>query len=446
MTLHDVQGPVLRPGTEEYDAERTGFQLAGPHRPEVIVGAVDAADVRAAVAHAAAHRLPVAVQATGHGLPRGAAGGMLISTRRMTGITVDPAARTARVEAGVLGRDLVAAAAEHGLAPLNGSAPTVGAVSYMLGGGIGLLARTHGFAADHVRAVEVVTADGRLRTVDAGSDPDLFWALRGGRANFGVVTALEIDLLPVSRIYGGGLYFDTEHVPAVLEAYREWTGAVPDEMTSSVALVPFPDLPHLPEPLRGRHAAHVRIIYAGDAAAGRRLVAPLRAVADRLIDTVGDMPYADNATIHNEPPTPMGYHSDHALVSALTPEILAALRGTVGERIITEVRHLGGALAKPPAVPNAVGHRDAQFLVGVLSPLPPGTGVAGVRPRHAEIMDALAPWDVGRSLNFLYGDNAGEEQVRLAYEPDDHQRLAELKAVHDPDDLFRLNHHISPAS
>jgi hypothetical protein len=444
-----VRGPVFTPGDDGYDDERIGFQLAGPHRPALIVGAEDADDVRAAVEFAAANGLPIAVQATGHGLPLPTDGGLLISTRRMNGLRVDPAARTASIEAGVRWEQVVAEAARHGLAPLNGSAPSVGAVSYTLGGGVGLMARRYGFAADHVRAIDVVTADAGLRHVTAESDPELFWALRGGRANFGVVTRLEIDLMPVSRLYGGGLYFDGDLVPEVLDTYRQWTAAVPDEMTSSVALIPFPDVPAVPEPLRGRHIAHVRIIHAGDAATGERLVAPLRAVGSRLIDTVADMPYAACGSIHNEPATPMAYHASHTLLYGLDADAVQKALDLVGpggpEPCVMEIRHLGGALAKPPAVPNAVGNRDAEFIAGFLAKAGPDTDMDSVRSLHRRLLEPFAPRAAGRCLNFLYGENAGADHVRAAYDPDTYRRLADLKAVHDPNDVFRLNHHIPPA-
>lgn len=445
-----AHGPVLLPGDEGYDAERTGFQLADPHRPDVIVGATSRDDVHAAVEFAAANGSPVAVQATGHGLPMAANGGLLISTARMNGVRVDPASRSAWLDAGVRWQQGMDAAAPHGLAPLSGSAPQVGAVSYTLGGGIGLLARRYGYAADHVRRIEVVTAEGgtaRLRQVSAEQEPELFWALRGGRNNFGVVTGLEIGLVPVGTIYGGGLYFDAELVPEVLRTYREWTGTVPDEMTSSVAMIPFPDAPGAPEPLRGRHIAHVRIAFAGTAEAGERLVAPLRAIGPRLIDTVGEMPYTASGTIHNEPPDPMAYHATHALLYELDASTVSAILELAGpgaaEVCVVELRHLGAALAAEPSVPSAVGRRDAQFVVGLVSPL---TGAAddAARRFHQRFLAAVAPRDAGRSLNFLYGENAAPQQVRAAYEPDDYRRLTELKAGYDPTNIFRHNHNIPP--
>ncbi|MGR6912824.1 FAD-binding oxidoreductase [[Actinomadura] parvosata] len=410
-----------------YDAERTGFQLLDPHRPDLVVPAATPEDVRRAVAYAADAGLPVAVQATGHGLPQAATEGVLITTGRMNAVTVDPATATARIEAGVRWEQVIAAAARHGLAPLSGSSPSVGAVSYTLGGGLGLLARTYGYAADRVRAVDVVTADAEMRHVTPGDD--LFWALVGGRAAFGVVTALEIGLVPVARLYGGALHF--EQVETALRTWRDWTETVPDEMTSSIAVIPFP----------GRTVAHIRIAYTGDPKEGERLVRPLRAIGPRLLDTVGEMPYTASAAIHNDPTTPSGYFATHSLLREL-PDVTPLL----GVRGVIEVRHLGGALARPQGAPNAVGNRSARYFAAVLSPgLAPGTDVAALRPAHDAVHDALSPWATGgRLLNFLYGANAGPEQVRRAYEPEDYARLTALKAKWDPDHLFRLNHPIPP--
>lgn len=446
-----VRGPVFVPGDDGYDEERTGFQTAYQHRPAMIVGALGAEDVRAAVEFAGAHGLPVAVQATGHGLSVAAEGGVLISTRRMTGVRVDPKARTAWLEAGVRWEQVVPEAARHGLAPLSGGAPHVGAVAYTLGGGLGLLARRFGYAADHVRGIDVVTADGRLRHVTAYSDPDLFWALRGGQGNFGVVTGLEVDLVPVARLYGGGLFFDADLVADVLHAYRQWTTAVPEEMTSSVALIPFPDLPAVPEPLRGRHVAHVRIAYVGDATTGERLVAPLRAVGPRLIDTVEEMPYTAAGSIHNDPAEPTAFCATNVLLRDLDAPAARTLLDLAGpgaqNPCIIELRHLGGALARPPAVLNAIGHRDARYSLGVLSPLrSAGIGtVRSGRERLERLLGAFSEWATGRCLNFMYGEHTAE-QVRAAYDPHDYQRLVELKTGYDPTNTFRCNHNIPPAN
>ncbi|NEE04009.1 FAD-binding oxidoreductase [Phytoactinopolyspora halotolerans] len=444
-----LRGPVLGPDDAGYDEERHGFSLAAVHRPDLIVGAAGSADVQAAVAYADRHRIPVAVQATGHGAPSPAAGGLLITTRRMAGVTVDPERRTAWIEAGTQWQPVIEAAARHGLAPLSGSSPHVGAVSYTLGGGLGLLGRTFGYAADHVRRIHAVTADAQLREVTPESDPDLFWALCGGRANFGVVTRLEIGLVPVSRIYGGALYLDIDESPQVLRAWRDWTSSVPNEMTSSIALIPFPDVPSAPGPLRGRTVAHVRVAYVGGPSAGAELVESLRQqVGDVLIDTVREMDYTESGSICADPTDPQASTMVSAMISDVPDPALAAIeqtsRGRDSVPCILELRHLGGALSRRPPVPNAVGHRNAQYLLGAITPL--GTiGADAAAVVHRRLLAGLDPWTVGRFLNYTAGANATADEVRAAYEPDDYRRLADLKALHDPTDLFRLNHHIAPA-
>lgn len=451
-----VSGAVLAPADAEYDEERTGYQLHAVRRPAVVVGAADAADVRLAIEFAAEQRLAVGVQATGHAPVAPEDGGVLITTGRLAGVRIDPVARTARIEAGVRWDQAVRAAAGHGLAPLSGSAPTVGVVGYTLGGGIGLLSRNYGYAADHVRRIEVVTAQGRALVASPEQEPELFWALRGGRDNFGVVTALEIDLFPVARIHGGGMYFAAEHAGAVLEAYRQWVETVPDELTSSIAFVRFPPLPHIPEPIRGRYAAHVRIAYNGGRERGEQLIAPLRAVAPRLLDTVATIPYAESARVHADPTRPAAYLSTNSLAAGLSAgeaERLLELAGP-GAPVATvlEIRHLGGALARPAARPNAVGPRGAKFMVAVLS----RTGArlpepAAIRDAHARVLGSLERGESGDAgaerhsmLTFLNADDAAPERVRRAYAPPDYERLARLKSVHDPTNMFRLNHNIRP--
>jgi FAD/FMN-containing dehydrogenase len=313
-------------------------------------------------------------------------------------------------------------AAPAGLAPLSGSAPAIGAVSYTLGGGLGLLSRRYGYAADHVRGLDVVTADGQLRQVTADSDPDLFWALRGGRDNFGVVTGMEIDLMPITTIYGGGLFFAGERAAEVFDTYLRWTATVPDEMSSSVAMISFPDVPALPGPLRGRYIVHVRIAYAADdLGAGEQLVAPLRAL-DPLIDTLGELPYTAVGSIHNDPVAPGTFESGTAMLGELDATAVRAIFDLAGPHApvphVVELRHLGGRLAHPPAIGNAVGNRDARYVLTVVSRLE-RADIADVRPAHKRIFEAIAPWDTGgRFLNFLNGESDAE-QVRSAYDVKD---------------------------
>jgi FAD/FMN-containing dehydrogenase len=440
---------VLASEDELYDAERAGNQTTRWHRPDLVVSAVGPADVQAAVEFASSHGLPVAVQGTGHALSAVAAdGGVLINTSRMKGIRVNAQAGTAWVAAGMSWDQVIHEAAPAGLAPLSGSAPGVGVVSYTLGGGLGLLSRRYGYAADHVRSIDVVTADGQLRYVTEDSDPDLFWALRGGRDNFGVVTGIEIDLMPITTLYGGGLFFAAESATEVFDTYVQWTTTVPDEMTSSIALISFPDVPALPPPLRGRYIVHVRIAYAADdLGAGERLVAPLRAIGP-FIDTVGELAYTAAGSIHNDPVAPGTFESGTTLLGELDIAAVRAILELAGPHApvphVVELRHLGGRLAHPSAVGNAVGNRDARYALNVVSRLE-RADITDVRPAHERIFEAIAPWSTGgRALNFMNGQNDAKH-VRSAYDPKDYQRLTEIKAVYDPENTFRLNHNIPPA-
>jgi FAD/FMN-containing dehydrogenase len=330
---------------------------------------------------------------------------------------------------------------------LSGSSPDIGVVGFTLSGGLGLVSRAFGYAADHVRRADLVTADGEFRSVSPGDD--LFWALRGGGGNFGVVTGLEFDLFPVARLYGGGLYFDTDLIPAVLKTYREWTATVPDRMASSIGIFPMPDVPAVPEPLRGRHLAHVRIAYLGPVEDGERLVAPLRALGPRLVDTVAEMPYTASGAIHNEPRQPRNLYCANAMLSefdASVPDTVLDLAGPDADVFaVVQFNHLGGALAERPAVPNAVSHRDASYVLRVVtSPRGPERDTA--HETAQTVTRAVAPWTLGRSPNFVQGEQNAHEQVRECYDPATLARLAALKAVHDPENMFRCNVNIPPSA
>ncbi|MFF4268857.1 FAD-binding oxidoreductase [Streptomyces sp. NPDC001536] len=411
--------------------ELAGFQTGFTVRPAHLVVASSTDDIVAAVRHAAAERLPVVVQATGHGLPGPVEGGVLVSTRRMDRVTVDPVARTARIQAGVRWSQVVEAAAPHGLAPLNGSAPGVGAVSYTLGGGLGILAREFGYAADHVRALDVVTGDGRLRQVTREFEPGLYWGLLGGGHGLGIVTELEIGLVPVRTLYGGSLAFDGRQVdPAtVLRAYEAWTRTVPDGLTSSFAAVPYPDLPALPPRLRGRYVVSVRVAHTG--ADGERLVAPLREIGPVLADSLREMPYTESHTIHSDPDFPHTYYGDSAVLGELdipaTGEVLRRTGPGAGAMVVVQINHLGGALTEP--APNSVPWREGRFLVRLLA--------MAERERARETLDPafalLAPGTLGRAVNFAFG--AGDRSEGL-YDDETRKRLAGLKSQYDPASLF----------
>ncbi|BCB77447.1 FAD-binding oxidoreductase [Phytohabitans flavus] len=446
--MGSFEGPVFRPGDEGYDAERAGFNLAVEQRPELVVAATGPADVIAAVEFASARGLSVGVLTTGHGPAVPADGQVLVTTRRMSDARVDPAARLARVAGGVRWEQVLPLAGPHGLAPLSGSSTSVGVVGYTLGGGIGPLGRAYGFAADRVRRVDLVTADGQLREVTAESEPELFWAVRGGGGNFGVVVGLEFGLVPVARLYGGGLFFPAEATADVLHAYREWAPTTPEGMSSSVALVDFPPIPQVPEPLRGRYVANVRFAYTGGAEEGERLVRPLRDIGSQFLDTLRELPFTEVASISNDPTAPMPAYGSNVPLrtfdAAAVDALLAQVGPGTGAPLVVELRQLGGAFGRPPEVPSAVGGRDAAYLLFASGLLRPGAEDA-VRGAHDRLHEAMRPWSTGGSAyNFSGARDADPERVRLAFTPADYTRLAKAKATYDPDNMFRLNLNIPP--
>ncbi|REF99279.1 FAD/FMN-containing dehydrogenase [Asanoa ferruginea] len=438
------------PGDERYAEDTATWNLAHTHRPAVVVGAACVADIQAAVRFAHAHNLATAVVATGHGAVLPADGAVLINLRRMDTVVIDADRRRATVGPAVEMQSLVDAAAAEGLAPLTGSSPNVGVVGFTLGGGLSpVLGRAHGYAADHVRSAEIVTADGELRTIDAQTEPDLFWAIRGGKGNFGVITSLTIDLFPVTRLYGGGLFYGGGHVGPVLNAYRKLAADAPDELTVSFAFLRLPPLPFVPMPLRGRFAVHVRVAYLGSATDGERLVADLRAAAPPLIDSVVEMPYSAVASIHADPVDPVPAYEVGCLLSDFPEKAADALVAAVGPGIDTplvmiEVRQLGGALAREPRTPNAVDNRDAPFQLFAATVGAPGMEAA-FWPALSQVVDTLAPWVTGRKqVNFLTAYDTTPEAVEQAYDPATYARLARIKAAYDPGNLFRINHNIPP--
>jgi FAD/FMN-containing dehydrogenase len=446
--MGSFSGPVFRPGEDGYDTERAGFNLTVDHHPELIIGATGPDDVVAAVRYASARGLAVAVLTTGHGPALPADGQVLINTRRMSDVQVDPAARTARVGGGVRWHQVLPQTVPHGLAPLNGSSTHVGVVGYTLGGGVGPLGRSYGFAADRVRRVDLVTADGQLRQVTADSEPELFWAVRGGKGNFGVVVGLEFELVPVRRLYGGGLFFPAEASADVLHAYSRWVQTVPEEMSSSVLLIHFPPIPEIPELFRGKYVTNLRLAYTGTAEEGERLVQPLRDIGSQILDTLGELPYTEVETIYNDPTGPSpAFDSNislHTLDAGAVDAILSLAGPDAGSPLIIEMRQLGGAYARPPAIPSAVGGRDAAYALFAAGIVQPGQHDA-IRQAHEQLHETMRPWATGGTMyNFSGVGDADPERVKLAFTAADYARLAKAKATYDPENMFRINFNIPP--
>ena len=440
----ELTGTVLRPQDEGYAEEVAAFNASRQHTPDVVVVPRSADDVAAAVRWAGERDLPVSVQATGHGAALPITEGVLVSTRVLDELTIDAERRTARVGAGVKWRRVIDAAAEHGLAGLCGSTSDVGVVGYTLGGGLPLLGRAYGFSSDHVRSFDVVTGDGRLHHVETGDGSELDWALRGGKGNVGVVTAMEIDLLEIPDLYGGAIFWPGELAPALLPAFAEWTKTLPDDFCTSISLLRLPPLPEIPEPLRGTFTVHLRIGYDGTDADGERIVAPMRAIAPPMIDMVGRMPYTELDRIHMDPEHPVPYEEAGLVLRELGPETIAAILEQAGPDtrcplLLVEMRLMGGALARERD--DAVGGRDAAYtLFGVGALMPP---IADAVPGAiASLMAAAAPWSTGGSMVNFHGVPGDAADRARPWPPQTFERLRRAKATYDPANLFRTQHAI----
>jgi FAD/FMN-containing dehydrogenase len=362
-----LAGKIVLPEDSGWDAARQAWNLSVDQRPVAVVLPETAEDVAAVVEVAGAHGVRVAAQGTGHSAgPMGPLEGtVLVKTSRMRGFEIDAEANRARVQAGVLWGDVVPAAAAHGLAALAGSAKDVGVVGYTLGGGIGWLARRYGLACSSVLAVEAVTADGRIVRADADSEPDLFWALRGGGGSFAIVTALEFALYPVAEVYAGALFWPLERAGEVLHAWSELVTVAPDELTSLGRLMQFPPIPEVPEPFRGHAFVIVEAAYCGPEADRAALVQPLRGLGPEM-DTLATIPVDGLGELHMDPPQPVPFAGDGMLLSELPADAVDALVGIAGAGsgsplLSVEVRHLGGALASASASNGALSSIDAGF-------------------------------------------------------------------------------------
>jgi FAD/FMN-containing dehydrogenase len=440
------------PDNADFQAECATFNLMTPLHPAVAVGAICAADVQAAVRFAANRELPIAVLTTGHQMVHAARGAVLINMSRMNALQIDPTRNLARVKGGIRWQQLLNEADRYGLAPVSGTSPSLGVIGYHLGGGASpILGRTHGYASDHIQAIEMVTADGELRHVTASSEPDLFWALRGGKGNFGVVTALEFTLFPIKRFYGGGLFFAGEHAAKVLHLWREWAVNLPTEMSSSIAFMRLPSLPEVPEWLRGTFVMHMRFSSLRLKEEADGVLAPMRAIAPVLRDTVTEMPYREAGSMFIEPAAPVPWVERAAMLRCFTSEAANALLALLGPESRTDLsfavlRPLGGALERAPAVPDALPGRDARWSLLCVGGGPPDLAPVFERQLTA-VMDAVAPWTQQETSPNLLSAQQGTtpEELRAIYGAERYDRLAAIKKRYDPLNLFRMNHNIAPA-
>ncbi|HEX2086206.1 MAG TPA: FAD-binding oxidoreductase, partial [Solirubrobacteraceae bacterium] len=441
-----ITGRVVLPADADWADARQAFNTDLDVRPAAVAFPVDAADVRIIVDYARSHGLRIAPQATGHnaGPLVDIEDTILVNVRELQEVSIDPAAMRVRVGAGVKWEKVAPRLSDHGLAGLHGSSPDVGIAGYSLGGGMGWLARKHGLQANSVTAMELVTADGRFVRTDAEHEPELFWALRGGGGNFGVVTAIEFRVYPLEELYAGAMFFPFERAAEVLHTWRKLLPTFPEEMMTWASILHFPPAPFVPEFARGRSFTVVMGAFMGEEAEGRSL---LRAVRDLgpAVDTFAMVPPIELGDLAMDPPDPLPVASTHRLLRELSAEALDEMLeitgpgGAAGTSVaMFQLRHLGGALARKAPGAGARATLPGQvslFALGV--PMDEETGSL-LGASLAALHHATAPYDAGDYPNFV------EEpaEVSAFFDEATWARLRAVKAQYDPTDLFRGNHHV----
>lgn len=438
-------GAVHLPGDEGYDAARAPWNLAFDQRPAAVAYPANADEVSEVVRIAGNAGLRVAPQATGHNAgPLGDLSDcVLLRTSAMTGVTIDAENKIARVGAGVLWLDVTEAAAEHGLAALHGSSPDVSVVGYSLGGGIGWYARQLGMATNSITAVELVLGDGTQLRASEQDNPDVFWAIRGGGGNFGIVTAMEFQLFDIATAYAGMLMWDQEHIAKVLPVWAKWTETAPDCVTTSFRALNLPPLPELPEFIRGRSLVVIDGAVLAEDAEAEQVIAELRALEPEL-DTFARVPAASLTRLHMDPEGPTPGVSSSTILAELPDEAIETYLRYAGPRsgstlLAAELRQLGGALGRPAEGAGALPMLDGKFILfGVAIAMTPEMGAQG----HADAMrlvNAMSTYSSGRDyLNFA----ENQVDVRKSFPLETWKRLKGIRSAVDPSGRIRANHPI----
>ena len=446
-----LRGTVVRAEDEDYDRERSIWNGAHDRRPAVIVRCAGVADVIRTVDLARTEGLPLAVRGGGHSIPGFSSvdGGIVLDLSQMRGIQVDPARRTATAQAGCTWKDLDAETQQFGLATTGGLVSSTGVAGFTTGGGIGWLMRKHGLASDNLVGADVVTADGQLVHASPSDHPDLFWGLRGGGGNFGVVTSFEFQLHQVGPTVLSGLaFYPADEAEQVLRGYRAACATAPDELTTLVNLTTAPPVPFLPESVHGKPIIGIGGCWSGDLDAGADATAPFRSLGTVIADVFAATPYAGWQQAL-DPLYPRGIYNyfRSAFLRTVDDASLRVLLDSFATvpTPLTEIhlQHLGGAVGRVPADATAFALRDQEFIVNVVARTPNADGFADVVDWARGVTSALGP-DAGTYVNFTGESTAAV--VRASYPPDTYERLVELKNAYDPDNLFRLNQNIVPST
>jgi FAD/FMN-containing dehydrogenase len=446
-------GTLIGPEDDGYDAARRVYNDMIDRRPALIAVCESVPDVAAALAYARAEGLEVSVRAGGHAAPGFSTteGGVLIDLSNLNAIHIDPARRIAWVQPGVLWGELDAATQEHGLAITGGRVSSTGVAGFTLGSGSGWLERKMGLAADNLRAARVLTADGHIVTASATQNSDLFWGLRGGGGNFGIVLEFEFDLRPVGPIVLGGIMlWPRERAAEVLRTYRDMMREAPDALCGGAVLNHAPPLPVVPLELQGRPAVGVLVVYAGDPDRGAEQIAPLRAL-EPTVDAVQPMPYAAiQSMLDGDGSVKLRHYYRFSFIDELSDPaletILAAADNATSTQSAILLQPLGGAFGRVGAMDTALGHRDAEWGMQVLAQWLEPERDAANRNWVRAFTDALSPWSRPAGFPNFVAEAGDATAVRNAYGAERYARLVEVKDRWDPENVFRLNHNIKPSA
>lgn len=440
-------GRVHLPGDPGYDGARVAWNFAVDQRPAAVAVPRTAAEVATIVRVAADAGLRIAPQATGHNAGPLAAQGLddvvLVRLSEMGSAIADPARGIVRVEGGAIWEPAVDAAAAHGKAVLHGSSPDVGIAGYSLGGGIGWYARKLGLATNSLTAVEIVVADGTLVRASADQNAELFWAVRGGGGNFGVVTALEFKMFDIETAYAGMLMWSLRDIEPVLREWAAWAPEAPDEVTTSFRAMRLPDMPDLPDFLRGQELVVIDGAVLGSDARGEELIANLRAL-NPFMDTFARVPAKSLVRLHMDPEGGAPFASDSIMLSQLPDAAIDAFITEAGPDaqstlLMAELRQLGGALGRPHEGGGVLNRLDGQFLTfGGGMAITPEMG-AQAHADAVRLSEALAPFDNGRQYS-----NFAENPVdaREIFAEDSWRQLTGIRSAIDPDGVFVANHRV----
>jgi FAD/FMN-containing dehydrogenase len=447
-----LEGSLLREGDAGWDEAILIWNAMVAKKPALVIQPASSRDVVRAVDFARDRGLLISVKGGGHHIAGTsiAEGGLTLDMSRMREVTVDPGARLAHVEPGCLLGDVDRATQEHGLATVLGFVSETGVAGLTLGGGLGYLARRFGWTADNLEEVEIVTADGQVRTASRREDPDLFWALRGGGGNFGVVTRFTYRLHEVGpTVYGGLIAWPFDRAGEVLPSYRAITGEASRELSMWMILLRAPPMPFVPAEWHGERICAMAVCYTGDLSRTDAVIAPVRALGDPVVDLLQEMPYVEvQSYLDESEPKGMHYYWKTEYVAELSDELLTTTRELFAECPVPGAElaylHLGGALNEHAPDDGAVGNRDARYAVGITGMWEPSdTNASMYREWIRDAWTRIRPFSTGGNyINFQTADE-DEERVRAMYGAN-FDRLAEIKGKYDPENVFRVNRNIRP--